>query len=137
MSQPIEPIGQRHSLLPPPPIRQIDAEFNLVLAEAAEKAAKKAADSQVSRKSDLGDSIMTAIVIAPLAQAPCAFTELGVLRLQECSQISQPRSPGPHLPHLPAETLSHFLDPFVPESPDPAFPTSPTPGVREGGGTAR
>ena len=38
----------------------------------------------VSRKTDLGDSIMTAITIAPLSASPYSFTNLGVLRKQEC-----------------------------------------------------
>ena len=37
----------------------------------------------ISRKTDLGDSIMTAITIAPLAAGPYSFTKLGVLRKQE------------------------------------------------------
>ena len=41
----------------------------------------------VSRKTDLGDSIMTAITLAPLAGGPFAFTNLGVLRKQECERV--------------------------------------------------
>jgi len=41
----------------------------------------------ISRKSDLGDSIMTAIATAPLASAPYSFTNLGVLRKQECERV--------------------------------------------------
>ena len=41
----------------------------------------------ISRKTDLGDSIMTAITIAPLAAAPYSFTNLGVLRKQECERV--------------------------------------------------
>jgi 3-phosphoshikimate 1-carboxyvinyltransferase len=41
----------------------------------------------VSRKSDLGDSIMTAIVVAPLGVAPIRFTDLGRLRVQECERV--------------------------------------------------
>jgi 3-phosphoshikimate 1-carboxyvinyltransferase len=41
----------------------------------------------VSRERDLGDSIMTAIVLAPFASAPVAFTELGRLRVQECERV--------------------------------------------------
>jgi 3-phosphoshikimate 1-carboxyvinyltransferase len=47
---------------------------------------------QVSRKSDLGDSIMTAIVIAPLLPNPVRFTDLGRLRLQECERVAALRS---------------------------------------------
>lgn len=40
-----------------------------------------------SRQTDLADSIMTAIVLAPLAPAPTSFTELGRLRVQECERV--------------------------------------------------
>ena len=42
---------------------------------------------KISRQTDLGDSIMTAIVIAPFAGHPVKFTELGRLRLQECERV--------------------------------------------------
>ncbi|MCP5518028.1 MAG: hypothetical protein H7A45_12320 [Verrucomicrobiales bacterium] len=41
----------------------------------------------VSRERDLGDSIMTAIALAPLATRAARFTELGRLRLQECERV--------------------------------------------------
>lgn len=41
----------------------------------------------ISRKTDLGDSIMTGITIAPLASTPYTFTNLGVLRKQECERV--------------------------------------------------
>ena len=41
----------------------------------------------VSRGNDLGDSIMTAIVLAPLAEEEQLFTDLGPLRLQECERV--------------------------------------------------
>ncbi len=41
----------------------------------------------VSRAVDLGDSIMTAIVLAPFAKEPVTFTELGRLRVQECERV--------------------------------------------------
>jgi 3-phosphoshikimate 1-carboxyvinyltransferase len=41
----------------------------------------------ISRKTDLGDAIMTAITIAPLAPVPFSFTDLGVLRKQECERV--------------------------------------------------
>merc|ERR1712050_563742 len=47
---------------------------------------EKAAQT-ISRKTDLGDSIMTAISIAPLATVPFTFTHLGVLRKQECERV--------------------------------------------------
>jgi len=41
----------------------------------------------ISRKRDLGDSIMTAIVLAPFAQQPIRFSDLGRLRVQECERV--------------------------------------------------
>lgn len=41
----------------------------------------------VSRRDDLGDSIMTAIVIAPIFTEPVRFIDLGRLRLQECERV--------------------------------------------------
>lgn len=41
----------------------------------------------ISRLDELGDSIMTAIVLAPFAKAPTRFTNLGRLRLQECERV--------------------------------------------------
>ena len=46
----------------------------------------------VSRQTDLGDSIMTAIVLAPFAQHPVRFTELGRLRVQECERVAALRT---------------------------------------------
>jgi len=40
-----------------------------------------------SRTLDLGDSIMTAIVIAPFAVLKSRFTDLGRLRVQECERV--------------------------------------------------
>jgi len=80
---------------------QIDAEFPRLAPTAARveagaggaRAARAAKRSKptagvISRKTDLGDSIMTAITIAPLAAAPCRFTNLGVLRKQECERVA-------------------------------------------------
>jgi len=41
----------------------------------------------ISRQTDLGDSIMTAIALAPLAPLPFKFTDLGRLRVQECERV--------------------------------------------------
>ena len=41
----------------------------------------------ISRREDLGDSIMTAIVMAPFASQPVQFTDLGKLRVQECERV--------------------------------------------------
>lgn len=46
----------------------------------------------VSRESDLGDSIMTAIVLAPFAGYPVRFTDLGRLRVQECERVQALRT---------------------------------------------
>lgn len=56
---------------------QIDADFprHLPLPET------------LSRERDLGDSIMTAIVLAPFAARPTRFTDLGRLRVQECERV--------------------------------------------------
>ena len=40
-----------------------------------------------SRQDNLGDSIMTAIAIAPLARRQTEFTKLGRLRVQECERV--------------------------------------------------
>jgi 3-phosphoshikimate 1-carboxyvinyltransferase len=45
------------------------------------------AANSISRRTDLGDSIMTAITMAPLAIAPTRFTDLGRLRVQECERV--------------------------------------------------
>lgn len=41
----------------------------------------------LSRQTDLGDSIMTAIVMAPFNKTPVLFTDLGRLRVQECERV--------------------------------------------------
>jgi 3-phosphoshikimate 1-carboxyvinyltransferase len=46
----------------------------------------------VSRSRDLGDSIMTAVVLAPFARVPVTFTDLGRLRLQECERVQALRT---------------------------------------------
>ncbi|MFZ5784325.1 MAG: 3-phosphoshikimate 1-carboxyvinyltransferase [Pseudomonadota bacterium] len=43
--------------------------------------------SSYSRKTDLADSIMTAIVLAPFAPVATRFTDLGRLRVQECERV--------------------------------------------------
>jgi 3-phosphoshikimate 1-carboxyvinyltransferase len=47
---------------------------------------------EISRRKDLGDSIMTAITLAPLHSAPVRFTDLGRLRLQECERVAALRT---------------------------------------------
>lgn len=46
----------------------------------------------ISRQSDLGDSIMTSIVLAALAPHPVVFTDLGRLRAQECERVAALRT---------------------------------------------
>ncbi len=41
----------------------------------------------ISRTTELGDGIMTAIVLAPFAEQAIRFTDLGRLRLQECERV--------------------------------------------------
>ena len=41
----------------------------------------------ISRNHDLGDSIMSAIVLAPFAAQSIQFTDLGRLRVQECERV--------------------------------------------------
>lgn len=41
---------------------------------------------------ELGDSIMTGIVLAPFAPQPCEFLDLGRLRLQECERVQALRT---------------------------------------------
>jgi 3-phosphoshikimate 1-carboxyvinyltransferase len=55
------------------------------------------ARNEISRARDLGDSIMTAIVLAPLILPPGSgktirFTDLGRLRVQECERVSALRT---------------------------------------------
>lgn len=56
---------------------QIDAEFPKFLP----------LPTNISRQKHLGDSIMTAIVLAPAASHPVKFSELGRLRVQECERV--------------------------------------------------
>jgi 3-phosphoshikimate 1-carboxyvinyltransferase len=48
--------------------------------------------AEISRKRDLGDSIMTAIVLAPFAEQPVRFVDLGRLRLQETERVAALRT---------------------------------------------
>ncbi len=49
--------------------------------------AQKPWQPSYSRRTDLADSIMTAIVLAPFAAAATQFTDLGRLRVQECERV--------------------------------------------------
>jgi 3-phosphoshikimate 1-carboxyvinyltransferase len=46
----------------------------------------------VSRQTQLGDSIMTAMVLAPFAGRPVKFTHLQRLRVQECERVAAMRA---------------------------------------------
>lgn len=56
---------------------QIDAQFPRFLPLPA----------NLSRQADLGDSIMTAVMLAPFAEHKVRFTDLRRLRLQECERV--------------------------------------------------
>jgi 3-phosphoshikimate 1-carboxyvinyltransferase len=45
------------------------------------------AHKEISRKNDLGDSIMTGIALAALLSYSVKFTDLGRLRVQECERV--------------------------------------------------
>ncbi len=61
---------------------QIDADFPKFLPSPQE----------VSRASQLGDSIMTAMVLAPWAERAVRFTHLAPLRVQECERVEAVRT---------------------------------------------
>jgi 3-phosphoshikimate 1-carboxyvinyltransferase len=63
---------------------QIDARFVQFLRRFRDEDADYA---DVSRLHDLGDAIMTGIVIAPLLPKPSRFTDLGRLRVQESERV--------------------------------------------------
>jgi 3-phosphoshikimate 1-carboxyvinyltransferase len=84
----------------PPPALQIDARFpGLFLLRfaitspafnshlPAGQIANLCYRIELSRLKDLGDSIMTAIVVAPLSDHETKFTDLGRLRLQETERV--------------------------------------------------
>lgn len=48
--------------------------------------------ASLSRKTHLGDSIMTAVVLAPFLDRKIVFTDLGRLRLQECERVQALRT---------------------------------------------
>jgi 3-phosphoshikimate 1-carboxyvinyltransferase len=46
----------------------------------------------ISRRTQLGDSIMTAMILAPFAAAPVKFIHLEPLRAQECERVAAMRA---------------------------------------------
>lgn len=73
--------GERHQKIEltvsPRSDRQVDSRFPQFLP----------IPDHVSRSTDLGDSIMTAIVLAPFKSTPTLFTDLQRLRVQECERV--------------------------------------------------
>jgi 3-phosphoshikimate 1-carboxyvinyltransferase len=63
---------------------QIDARFPSILKTPP---VRSGGGRDFSRVSDLGDAIMTAIVLAPFWRRPTQFTDLGRLRVQECERV--------------------------------------------------
>lgn len=61
------------------PLRFDDEERRIISAQVP--------SPTLSRAHDLGDSIMTAIVLAPFSIVPARFTDLGRLRVQECERV--------------------------------------------------
>lgn len=68
---------------------QIDADFPMRAGDLFHKSRSHSAGiiEHVSRETDLGDSIMTAIAIAPFIKTLTAYSDLGRLRLQECERV--------------------------------------------------
>ena len=66
----------------PTSLLQIDSEFSTEFEYMI--AGKK---RSFSRRDDLGDSMLTLIVLAPFANSEIRFTDLGRLRVQECERV--------------------------------------------------
>ena len=78
--------GSRVTVVPTPSSgMQADQKFLDLVAQGPWRPA-------YSRQTDLADSIMTAIVLAPFAPATTRFTELGRLRVQECERVKALRT---------------------------------------------
>jgi 3-phosphoshikimate 1-carboxyvinyltransferase len=78
--------GSRVRVVPTPSSgMQADQKFLDLVAHGPWRAA-------YSRQTDLADSIMTAIVLAPFAPRTTRFTELGRLRVQECERVKALRT---------------------------------------------
>lgn len=60
---------------------QIDADYTSIISGGI------GLPQEISRRHDLGDSIMTAVTIAPVHTIPIRFTDLGRLRVQECERV--------------------------------------------------
>jgi 3-phosphoshikimate 1-carboxyvinyltransferase len=78
--------GSRVTVVPTPRSgMQADQNFLNLVAQGTWRPA-------YSRRTDLADSIMTAIVLAPFAPETTHFTELGRLRVQECERVKALRT---------------------------------------------
>jgi 3-phosphoshikimate 1-carboxyvinyltransferase len=78
--------GSRVTVVPTPTSgMQADQKFLDLIAQGPWRAT-------YSRQTDLADSIMTAIVLAPFAPETTRFTELGRLRVQECERVEALRT---------------------------------------------
>lgn len=78
--------GSRVTVVPTPKSgMQADQKFLDLVAQGTWRAA-------YSRQTDLADSIMTAIVLAPFAPETTRFTDLGRLRVQECERVKALRT---------------------------------------------
>jgi len=66
---------------------QLDGEKRLLGDKPLQHLRQAFSRAEISRGRDLGDSIMTAVVLAPFAINPVRFTNLGRLRLQECERV--------------------------------------------------
>ena len=62
---------------------QVDEQFPRVIA---------AGSVEISRSGDLGDSILTAMILAPFGRRGTRFTDLGRLRVQECERVQAMRT---------------------------------------------
>jgi 3-phosphoshikimate 1-carboxyvinyltransferase len=62
------------------------------LADESKRLGQVRSNRVISRRTDLGDSIMTAVTLAPLAILPTRFTDLGRLRVQECERVAALRT---------------------------------------------
>jgi len=61
---------------------QLDADFTIFIHPSS-----ASLPIEISRRHDLGDSIMTAVVLAPFNNQPVKFTALGRLRVQETERV--------------------------------------------------
>src|SRR5215467_9157444 len=78
--------GSRIAVMPAPASgMQVDQKFRHLMLEQAWQPV-------FSRSTDLADSIMTAIVLAPFAPSATRFIDLGRLRVQECERVEALRT---------------------------------------------